>query len=818
MGIAKIGGIRMYSNSKISKAILDKLNESIEQLGETENIVPSSLKRTFNFKGRKSVDVATKLIETLTSDKDIVCDPFVGSGSFAFACSKAGRAFIGCELDNYTYDALKILFEKYNRSLFDELFSQVKRDCYEPIMELYATKCCGVKNYIDKLHFDPETNEYYNPTAHRDIKDNRTIIMLESCPVCGDKTKLFEQIDEAKIMESNKLNTSKFPKHKLIENSRINITTSTGADKYDRNFTNRAKFALLLIQDSINNLPESFERDMLEHCLVASLALSRISQYGSGTEYLYQVMRRQSQEKNVWEVFQDKAKNFVKLKHEFDFAQVEDLIANNSKVQIYRTDYKTFLEKPKFANFFNLIYSDPPYTDQVAYLERSQMFRDWINCFYNKDDFKLTSDMLEREMVVTNAPSRPNKQGYEQYYSDIDKMFFSFYNCLKKDGIVVFTIKLPGNKYFITLAEFITLARKNGFEFALKFGIDKKDPTLRKQAAFNKTISKEMIVFFVKLDEEKRYWYVNGINYDFEIVKLLYNKIKKSRDLAILLPECIKHIENDLLKNHKIISNEKMTENIKSIIHSEFYVAPNALVSIDPNNLYLEMEDSSDIFTKLFDTIPIIIKKLLKDNDGFTLDDMYFEMLNVVCNGNPNVLNQVLNDKTHERQIQALVENYCDLVGKKYVLKKLKNYVNEDSQDISTMDGYEFEELVSKLLEKEGYFNIAKVGKAGDRGVDIYAKKTIDGNEEGFIFQCKRWIGNVSGTPIQRLHSMVTQMSPEFSQAICVTTSNYTSHALDEAKKTGVETINGVQLLERLNSAFPNQYYHGALNFTHDSE
>jgi len=803
----------MYSNSKISKEIMDKLNTSINSLGDMENIVPASLKRTFNFKGRKSIDVATRLIESLTIETDVIADPFIGSGSFALASSKANRAIIGTELDNYTYGALKVLLENYNQTLFSELLAKVKEDCYESVMGLYATKCCGVKNFIDKLHFDPETDEYYNPNPHRDIKDNKTIIILENCPICGNKTKVFEKVDEEQINNTNRLDTTRFPKHKLIENSRINITTPTGADKYDRNYTNRAKFALLMIQDSINSVPKSIERDILEHCLVAALALSRISQYGSGTEYLYQVMRFQAQEKNVWEIFQDKCNSFIKFKKEFQYAQCTDLTDDKSKIQIYNCDFKELFQKPQYANFFNLIYTDPPYTDQVAYLERSQMFRDWLSCFYDKN-LKLTSDMLNKEIVVTNPPSRPNKQGYPQYYADIDTMFKIFYNCLKKDGVVAFTIKLAGNKYFTTLAEFINLARKNGFEFALKFGIDKKDPTLRKQAAYNKTISKEMIVLFVKLDEEKRYWYVNGGNYDFEIVKMIYNSIKKSNELGILLPMCIKIVEKDLLKNHGIICDENIVNKIKKVILDEFYIAPNSLVSIDPNNLYLEMEESSDIFTKLFDTIPIIIKKLLKISDGFTLDDLYFEMLNVVCNGNPNVLNQVLNQKSHERQIQALVENYCDLIGRKYVVKKLKNVINETSQDISTMEGYEFEELVSRLLGKEGYYNVVKVGKAGDRGVDIYAKKMVNNIEEGFIFQCKRWIGNVSGTPIQRLHSMVIQMSPEFSHAICITTSNYTTHAIDEAKKTGVETVNGTQLLERLNNVFPNEYYHGALDFS----
>lgn len=803
----------MYSKNKISKNILDKLNLSVDSLGSMDNIVPSTLKRTFNFKGRKSVDVAAKLIEILSNRESVVADPFSGSGSFALACAKNGVKTICSELDNYTFESLRVLLERYDSQLFKNLFAKVRQDCYNPIMELYATECCGTKNFIDKLHFDPETNEYYNPTPHRDIVDNKSIILIKSCPICGEKRKIFERIDELKINQTDLCSTIRFPSHKLIENSRINITTTTGADKYDRNFTNRSKCALLMIQDSINSLPRCVERDILENCLVSSLPLSRISQYGSGTEYLYQVMRRQAQEKNAWMIFEDKCKYFVRFKREFDYAQVDSLCDPNSKIQLYNGDYRELFNQAKYAGYFDIIYTDPPYTDQVAYLERSQMFRDWLNIFYYNNNFSLTPQILNKEIVITNAPSRINKQGYDQYYTDINEMFQIFNTCLKKDGLVVLTLKLGTNKYFKTLAKFINLARKNGFEYALKFGIDKKDPSLRKQAAYKNTISKEMIVFFVKIDHENTYWYVNDLNYDFEVIKLIYNKIKKTDSGYILLTECVKEVINDLLRNHSIIADEKIALRIKKILKEEFYLAPNSFVSIDSNKLYLEMEDSSDIFAKLYDTIPVLINKLNSNKQGFTLDDLYFEIINVICNGNPNVLNQILEQEAHQQQIISLLDNYCDMDQNKYVVKKLANVITENSKDISSMDGYEFEELIKRLLAKEGFTDVFRVGGACDRGVDLYAKKVVDGKDEGYIFQCKRWLGNVGGAAIQRLHSMLIQMSPTIARAVCVTTSNYTSHALSESKKTSVETINGGELLKRLNNAFPGEYYHAALGF-----
>ena len=96
----------------------------------------------------------------------------------------------------------------------------------------------------------------------------------------------------------DKVNVDRFPRNQYIVNSRINITSSTGADKYDRIFTQRNKIALLMLQDTINRLESSEERDVLEQVLVASISLARIAMYGSSTDILYHVVGHGAQDMN----------------------------------------------------------------------------------------------------------------------------------------------------------------------------------------------------------------------------------------------------------------------------------------------------------------------------------------------------------------------------------------------------------------------------------------------------------------------------------------------------------------------------------------
>ena len=81
-----------------------------------------------------------------------------------------------------------------------------------------------------------------------------------------EKKKKFDDFDYSIIEETNTLNVEEFPKENYIENSRINITASTGADRYDRVFSIRNQYALLLIQEAIASLPDCVEKKYYTAC------------------------------------------------------------------------------------------------------------------------------------------------------------------------------------------------------------------------------------------------------------------------------------------------------------------------------------------------------------------------------------------------------------------------------------------------------------------------------------------------------------------------------------------------------------------------
>ena len=781
------------------KVKLNKIKTAIE---DVPNTVPNEMRTTFNFKGRKSPDIAKKVIQTVCNKEDVLYDPFMGSGSFVYAAMGNVNQIYATELDNYTFNAVSVLMNKVDMLKLDILFDAVKCDVYSEIMSLYETACCGCKNYIGKVLFDPEEGRegYFNPSSNREIIDGKNVKLVEKCPVCGKKAKKFDEEDYKKILQLEKVDVRRFPTKKYIVNSRINITASTGADRYDRIFTQRNKIALLMLQDAINTLEPSDERDVLEQVLVAAISLARIAMYGSSTDILYHVVGHSAQDMNVWLLFEEKYKSFCKFKSVYADKQIG---TTSSKVTIINQDYAKYIDNnPELK--VDIIYTDFPYTDQVPYLERNQLYRVWLERFYDSD-YKLTEEMLEQEIVQTNAESRERKKDIQSYYNDIDNMFSHFTKVLNEEGLVFFTMKLGKAKYFKTYIEIINLARKNGFEYVYQIGVEKRDPTMRKQSAFINTFMNEMIVVFYKLPEKNKYWYIGNENYEFLLVKKVYSYLIRTKEY-VTLTSAVSLICNDLKSKYSYIARDKDILRIKRLLEQYFKVDAGC-IQIDPNQLYFDIEDTTALYTKLYDLLPIFIRQLLNNKGKFILEDIYFELVNALCDGNPKTIEQILEDEKHQSDIEKLILNYCQRDGSYYVERKDVYKPNEDAVDISTLSGTDFEILVQRLLKKEGYENVIKMGGAGDLGVDIIAGKHQQERVLHYIFQCKRWVANVSADPIQRLYAEKMRRGVDY--AVCVTTSGYTNDAKRVAIDLQIETVDGKQLMQRLNRHFPGEYYNG---------
>ena len=77
----------------------------------------------------KPVSLMTELVQLFTNPGQIVCDPFMGSGSTGIACVRTGRKFIGIELnpEYYAIAKARILDELSRPTFFQEYPERMKQ-------------------------------------------------------------------------------------------------------------------------------------------------------------------------------------------------------------------------------------------------------------------------------------------------------------------------------------------------------------------------------------------------------------------------------------------------------------------------------------------------------------------------------------------------------------------------------------------------------------------------------------------------------------------------------------------------------------------
>jgi hypothetical protein len=115
--------------------------------------------------------------------------------------------------------------------------------------------------------------------------------------------------------------------------------------------------------------------------------------------------------------------------------------------------------------------------------------------------------------------------------------------------------------------------------------------------------------------------------------------------------------------------------------------------------------------------------------------------------------------------------------------------------DLNTLGGHEFEDLTERLLLSMGFATEGRKPSA-DGGVDIVAISTQPLISGRYIVQCKRFNHPVSSPIIRDLYGVV--MSERANKGILITTSAFTSDAIEFARDKPIELIDGNELFSLL--------------------
>lgn len=124
----------------------------------------------------------------------------------------------------------------------------------------------------------------------------------------------------------------------------------------------------------------------------------------------------------------------------------------------------------------------------------------------------------------------------------------------------------------------------------------------------------------------------------------------------------------------------------------------------------------------------------------------------------------------------------ADRVYAEKELASLKAMIYECNMEIiDRMDGFQFEDFIGRLLERNGYTEIEVTPDSGDKGADVLAVAP-DGRLT--CFQCKHYTKNVGTGAIQEVLAAMRYYNCR--QAAVITNSQYTRQARELAQQTGV--------------------------------
>lgn len=767
------------------------LREEIERLVlalSEAGIRPTQQDQLFPFVGRKDRRKAVEVVKNLTEEGQVVCDPFTGSGILAYAIAQENRHLLANEYEIYTNRMASAPWRLPNEEELQAAYEAFCSSVQQDMDELYKTTCiCGHAHVLHSLFFDREPLSHQNVTQHERLgEDGKNIIYRRQykCPNCGATEKHFDTADMEHMLDLERRPVSEKFDATLIENSRINL--SRNFTVYRNLFPHRSMLALDIMWAAIDGLDFSLPVKMfLQDVFLSILPQAKYKDYRSKSQDLH-CPQRQLREVNLLYAFQDQYKKRLEGLKSYTFVRP----FSESDPPITCMDFRDFLA-PMGDESVDLMFTDPPWADGNAYFERAQLYHPWLEYSLDSDDVR-----LEREVVITDAPSRRNVHNVERWWQDMQEMFMHCGRVLKSERYFALMFRpIRASEWLSVLNRIKFIARAEGFEPLLTVDLKNADPSMRIQQSASYAFVEDIVMLFIKLPSELRRLIVQGTDIDqlvFQTAEELQENISSAFSYRQWRERIsLRFVEEDLHDLNLPASEEKLL-NLFNRYCDE--VEPGKFLTKHLTPFSGQLFDLPAV-ERFFTYVPKVVSELSETRGRFTYSEFLLKLAQFVENGTRRLIQEIT-----DIGMQDLLDTYAERIpDTKYFIAKTLPNLPVDIKKVMDLDPYEFEAFVGHLLNAQGFSEIVLAGRSGDRGVDIIAT-----DPEGLrvIVQCKQWAGNkVGSTPVQRLDSFAR--TRHASRKILVTTSNFTPQGIDEARITGTETINGEQLQELIARYMP---------------
>lgn len=372
------------------KELVHDVTEKLSVIKELKPIVDNPAGFMHNYMARKPYNVVSEIIKRFCPECGCVYDPMFGSGTTIIEASKLGRTAVGTDINLLAYKLCKASLTKWNLVEIEKLIDSFCKDVYSACQPLYEFEEDGEFRILERCHFDQKDGELI-PTQYwyKNIINGK---------LTGRKKTVSSQTFSSHYQELQTNNIKNIDNAALIPNSRIAIGNSATVFSY---FCNRNLIAIDRIIGILQTYKGNPGYEILEMLVSSAINLIKLSDKKASSQMPYWLPKKDVTSRNAVMVIKQKAtavKEGLAYLSETCKSFVDTDSSPNVTLQNIPAQNISLDVLPNES--VDLILTDPPYTDQVPYLEYNQL---WYKVMGWQG---FTDESLEAELVVSDAPSR----------------------------------------------------------------------------------------------------------------------------------------------------------------------------------------------------------------------------------------------------------------------------------------------------------------------------------------------------------------------------------------------------------------------------
>jgi len=559
---------------------------------------------------KKPYTVTSEYIRHFTDENDIVLDPFCGCGVTNTEALRLRRKTVAVDINPLAIFVARQMSKPAKLANMQNAFRAIKRQIQKKINALYEIECPKCRSNAIAKYF------VWN--------NNKLSEVVYECPFCKTRGKT-TKVDLRKIEKIEKRKVPFwYPKTKMVWNTRINIHRGTTVNAL---FTRRNLIAFSILHNAIETLPTNETKEIMKFVFSSCLRLgSKSAQRRGKSGSVAQVPNlwipeKNRLEKNVWKAFERKYLDVERGKMECN-SSIGKFYKEARRFKDLR-DTKTILLLNKSTTKLSTIpeesidyvITDPPYFDEIPYLELSLMWTSWL---------KLKRGDFENEIIVSDSPER-NKD-FGNYKELLRQAFAEVFRVLKSGKWI--SVWFHNRKLKVWNA-LINILKEVGFDMVNMVYQPHSLIAFKQARSPSGTLRGHFILNFRKPFATEKPFEVAGVDIERIMIQTARKAVVEKGGASLseiyqeLIPVLVKYGALDIVTKMQTDLAPFMERNFQRR-NDKWYVKEED---------YGKLGDYIPLRARLNLFIPSMIVRLNKTVREFSFDDIYKNLLPLLANG-----------------------------------------------------------------------------------------------------------------------------------------------------------------------------------------